>query len=83
MADPELFGPTEQSEGVAFTEDRFQADFIICLHCENKTFRIFYGEEQVLSRREAQRLVSEAGFTSITEGTAFGTAARPARGCSC
>lgn len=76
QAFPELYD-VQQSEGVVLVDNRFGAGFIVCTHCENKTFRIHYGEERVLSRREADRLVEEAGFTSIKQGEAFGTAARP------
>jgi hypothetical protein len=70
-ANPELYSSREGGIDV----NRFNADFIICNHCKNKTFRIHYGEEQVLNRREAERLVSEAGFTSISEGFAYGSMA--------
>lgn len=70
---PELY--STRRDGVVAIKDRFHADFIICLHCENKTLRMHYGSQQVLSREQADRLVREAGFTLVREARAFGTAA--------
>jgi hypothetical protein len=75
---PELFGPVQEtSPGVFVTADKFSSDFIICRHCENVTFRIEYASRQVMSREEAIRLVTAAGFTFWQEGVAFGDAVRP------
>jgi hypothetical protein len=72
---PELFS-VRHEDGVISKGDRFHADFIACTHCENKTFRILYATAQVFTREEADRLVTEAGYSSISEGVAYGAAAR-------
>jgi len=75
---PELFGSTrEATEGVWSFSDKFSADFIICLHCNNATLRIKYATRQVMTREEAVRLVRTQGFTCWTEGEAAGAMARP------
>lgn len=75
---PELFGVTQEvSPGVFSSSDKFDADFIICSHCNNITFRIQYGSRTVMTRDEAVRLVTTEGFTCWQEGAAFGNMARP------
>lgn len=52
-------------------------DFIMCRACRNVTMRIEYASQQVMTEGEAQRLVSEEGFTTWSAGQAFGNMAQP------
>jgi hypothetical protein len=75
---PELYGSIqENTAGVFSGVNKFGSDLIICLHCKNVTFRIEYASTQVMSREEATRLVTTAGFTSWEEVVAVGSAFRP------
>ena len=74
----ELFGVTQEvSPGVFFSTNKFDADFIICNHCNNVSFRIQYASRTVMTREEAIRLVTTQGFTCWQEGAAFGDMAHP------
>jgi hypothetical protein len=53
----------------------YDADFIACSSCKNITLRLMYGKVQVLSRDDADALLSR-GFTCVTEGKAAGNMAR-------
>ncbi len=74
---PELFKVAEEQPGIFDVEDRFDINFLICLHCKNVTLRIGYAMRQVLVQEEAERLISEEGFTSWKRGEAFGEMAKP------
>lgn len=78
---PELYEVRDEHDA-PFVNNRFSSDFIFCRRCENKTLRISYGFSQVPTRREAERLVVEAGFTCMMEITASGTHAKRMTGLS-
>jgi hypothetical protein len=59
----------------------YDADFIACSSCKNVTLRLMYGKIQVLSRDDADALLSR-GFTCVTEGKAAGNMARARSGLS-
>ena len=74
---PELFGAIQSDKpGVHSFTNKFDADFIICLHCNNVTLRINYAFRRVMSRDEAERLVATQGFTFWREGIAAGSMAK-------
>ena len=68
---PDLF-PSSKPGSYA---NPFDADFIACSSCKNVTLRLLYGKIQVLSRDDADALLSR-GFTCVTEVEAAGTMAR-------
>lgn len=70
---PEIYGVEERNDA-QYVTNRFNADFIVCLHCQNKTLRIHYAMVQAADRQEAERLIRDEGFTSISESVAMGTA---------
>ncbi len=73
---PELFEVEGAGSGTPSAKNKFATDFIICRNCDNVTLRIEYGTQRVMTREEAEGLLNQ-GFTSWTEGIAFGTQAQP------
>jgi len=67
---PELFRPRDDG---SFANPQ-RADFIACVHCDNKTLRVKLAERIVDALADAERLIAAEGFTSYTRGLRLGDA---------
>lgn len=75
---PEMYkGVVNETLNVKGFQNKFDMDFIMCKHCQNVTLRVKYAQRQVMTSEDANNLLTNEGFTSITQSKSFGNMARP------
>jgi len=64
---PELFKMINEGGST----NKFEIDFLICLHCNNVTMRIDYAVRQVLTLEEAEWLITKENYTCWSQVGAY------------